>query len=159
MSLNFGVVPDVWKIADVCPLPKVTPVKRDKLRPISLLPIVSKLCERDVLNNYHNEFVQSYDPSQFAYRPFSSSVCALIYIHDIVLKFLELSHIVGVRILCLDMTRAFDCVPHDLLLSLLVNLPFTNRNILVNWLNTVNSQIFAKFLFSLFSRILVNSRK
>ena len=60
----------------------------------------------------------------------------MIYIHDIVLKFLELSHIVGVRILCFDMTRAFDCVPHDLLLSRLVNLPFTNRNILVNWLNS-----------------------
>ena len=42
-SHSRSYVPDVWKIADIVPVPKTSPVSKEKLRPISLLPIVRKV--------------------------------------------------------------------------------------------------------------------
>lgn len=63
LSFSRGIVPTVWKLADVCPIPKVTPITRDKFRPISLLPVISKLMEEIVLRRYRHEFVSCYDPA------------------------------------------------------------------------------------------------
>lgn len=136
-SFRYGTVPEVWKIANVCPIPKTSPIKKDLLRPISLLPIASKIFENVVLNIYRDAFVNCYDPFQFAYRPRSSTVCALITIHDFILKTLELPNVSSIRILTFDMSHAFDCVPHDLLLTCIRNLPvpLRNCNYLLNWLN------------------------
>jgi hypothetical protein len=136
LSFSLGTVPNAWKLAHVCPIPKVTPITRDKFRPISLLPVISKVMEKVILRQYRKEFVSCYDHVQFAYRPLSSTVCALIYFHDIVLKYLEMPDVAALRILCFDMTHAFDCVPHDLLLSCLFKLPLHNVKTFVNWLNS-----------------------
>ena len=71
-------MPKVWKIADVCPIPKTIPIKRDKLRPVSLLPLVAKLCEKVVVKYFYPWLLESVDCSQFAYRKNSSTTCALI---------------------------------------------------------------------------------
>lgn len=134
-SFASGVFPKIWKIADVFPLPKCTPVKKDALRPISLLPVLSKICERIVLNKFGDNLVQLYDDFQFAYRPKSSTVCALVTLHDLVLKMLDDVNIAAVRIVTFDMSNAFDRVPHHLLLSTISNCDFFNKNAFVNWLN------------------------
>ena len=136
LSFSRGIVPAVWKLADICPIPKVTPVVRDKFRPISLLPVMAKLLEEVVLRQYRAEFVGFYDSAQFAYRPLSSTVCALVHFHDDILKYLEDPEVVALRVLCFDMTHAFDCVPHDLLLKRISQLPFTHVEALVNWLHS-----------------------
>jgi hypothetical protein len=136
MSFEKSVVPSVWKIADICPVPKTSPVRRDKLRPISLLPIMSKICERVVLKEYREPLLRSYDNSQFAYRPHSSTVCALIYIHEIILKFLDDVNIRAVRLITFDLSRAFDCIPHHLLLSCISKLDLPHCNSFVNWLRS-----------------------
>ena len=135
LSFRNGCVPEVLKRADVCPIPKTNPVKRDSLRPISLLPVICKVYEKAVLKKYYRDFIRCYDSSQYAYRPKSSTVCALVFIHDFTLRLLELPDIVAVRILTFDMTRAFDCVPHHLLLACISNLDIADRDIFVNWLN------------------------
>ena len=48
-SFERGVFPKAWKFADICPVPKSKPISVDNLRPISLLPVVSKLFEKIVL--------------------------------------------------------------------------------------------------------------
>ena len=79
LSFERSVMPSVWKIADVCPVPKTSPVHKDKLRPISLLPIMSKICEKVILEKFGESLLRSYDKYQFAYRPRSSTVCFTVY--------------------------------------------------------------------------------
>ena len=51
------------------------------------------------------------------------------------MRYLELSDVAAVRILCFDMTCAFDGIPHELLLSRVSNLPLSHVKAFVNWLN------------------------
>ena len=46
-SISEGIVPSLWKRANVVPIPKLRPPKsvQDNLRPISLTPTLSKLLE------------------------------------------------------------------------------------------------------------------
>ena len=53
LSFGLGEIPDAWKIAKVTPLPKAGKSNDvSNLRPISLLPLPSKLIEKIVHNNY-----------------------------------------------------------------------------------------------------------
>ncbi|MEL7308127.1 MAG: hypothetical protein AAGK05_09835, partial [Pseudomonadota bacterium] len=52
LSFCQARIPKAWKIADVCPVPKTFPVKKEQLRPISLLSIISKICEKVVVRSY-----------------------------------------------------------------------------------------------------------
>ena len=50
-SFNSGVFPGVWKIAEVCPIPKEGDHQEAcNNRSISLLPILSKVCEKVTLD-------------------------------------------------------------------------------------------------------------
>ncbi|MEL7309047.1 MAG: hypothetical protein AAGK05_15065, partial [Pseudomonadota bacterium] len=105
LSFEYGVFPRVWKIADICPVPKVKPVTKDQLRPISLLPVVSKVFEKIVLNKYSSSMISCYDKQQFAYRPESSTVCALLSIQDTILRLLDDSNVGAVRLITFDMSK------------------------------------------------------
>jgi hypothetical protein len=49
-SIRFGEFPKIWKIANVIPIPKVTsPTSFCDLRPISILPALSKLFKLKLL--------------------------------------------------------------------------------------------------------------
>jgi hypothetical protein len=117
LSYNTVTFPSVWKMADVIPLPKTIPVTVNQLRPISLLPVVSKLYEKIILKKYYEFFINSYDATQFAYRKSSSTVCALLTVHDCIVKYLDDPNICAVRVLTFDMSRAFDSVPHKILIE------------------------------------------
>ena len=135
-SFVTSTVPDAWKLADVCPIPKCVPIDKCQLRPISLLPVLAKLSEKAVLKRYRMSLLSCYDKEQFSYRPFSSTVCALITIQEMTLKLLDNPDVVGVRLITLDMTRAFDSIPHHLLLSRLSKLELPDRELFVNWINS-----------------------
>jgi hypothetical protein len=136
LSFEQGAFPRIWKAADIFPIPKTNPVRADQLRPVSLLPTMSKICEKVILNVYRAPLLQCYDKCQFAYRPLSSTVCALISIHDCILKLLDDVNVCAVRLITFDMSRAFDSIPHHLLLSHLSKLSLPNCNSFVNWLNS-----------------------
>ena len=62
MSLDSGVFPVEWKVADVCPLLKKSNLDTctafENLRPVSNLSYVSKLTERTVFNQT-NDFLNT----------------------------------------------------------------------------------------------------
>jgi hypothetical protein len=87
------------------------------------------------LQFFRESLLKCYDADQFAYRPLSSTVCALVSIQDSTLKFLDDSDVAGVRIITFDMSRAFDCVPHDVLLSCLSKFDFPFYKSFVNWIS------------------------
>ena len=135
-SFKHASVPILWKLADICPLPKTSPVKIDQLRPISLLPCVSKIFEKIVLNTYHSCLIECFDESQFAYKPNSSTVLALLSMHDNMVKVFDDPHVRGFRVIAFDLSHAFDSVPHHLLLHRLHDFRDVIPNFvyLFNWL-------------------------
>ena len=74
-------VPSVWKLANVCPIPKcnrVLDINRD-LRPISLTSSLCKIAEEVVITrNLKPSLLACIDPNQFGFIPGSSTTLALI---------------------------------------------------------------------------------
>ena len=59
-SLTSGVFPSMWKSAEVIPIHKQGDYEKpENNRPISLLPILSKICERTALNQFMPYLVQN----------------------------------------------------------------------------------------------------
>lgn len=123
LSLQNGIFPDLWKTAAVVPIHK----KGDKkdpsnYRPISLLPIFSKLLEKIVnsrLIKYleMNNFLSSV---QFGFRRGRSTEDASSLLIDTIVTHLDSgSSCIGVF---LDLSKAFDTVSPVLLLQKLENI-------------------------------------
>ena len=113
-SLNEAHVPVCLKEALISPIPKKTkPSSCDDFRPISLLPLLSKVLEKLVLRYWFPPFVKSIDSNQFAYipRPGSGCMSALTLLQHYVLNHLD-SRSGAVRLLSLDFSKAFDTLPH-----------------------------------------------
>ena len=121
--LKEGKFPSDWKKAHVVPVHK----KGDKqclknYRPISLLPICSKIFERLIYNELFTFFTDNnlISPNQSGFRPGDSCVNQLIAItHEIYKSFDDGLEVRGVF---LDISKAFDKVWHEgLLLKLSLN--------------------------------------
>ena len=98
--------------------------------------------------------LRCYDKEQFSYRPFSSTVCALVTIQDSVVRLLDDCNVAGVHVITLDMSRAFDSVPHDLILSFLRNLDLPDCELFVNWINSyLNNRKQRVRLFNTYSSV------
>ena len=118
-SLKHGVFPEIWKKANVVPSHN----KEDKnliknYRPISLLPIFSKIFERIIYNSLLNYFLSNklFTPSQSGFLPGDSCIAQLLsIIHEIQTSFDE-NPTVAVRGVFLDISKAFDKVWHKGLL-------------------------------------------
>eukprot|EP00117_Sycon_ciliatum_P050677 scpid65799/ scgid35743/ RNA-directed DNA polymerase from mobile element jockey; Reverse transcriptase len=111
----------IYKIASVTLLLKAgDPCQASNYRPISLLPIVSKLLEKIVLKQLRKYIEDNPDLNilplqQFAYRSHHSTEAALSCAINRWQCSLEERNVVGV--LFLDMSKAFDRIRHDTLLD------------------------------------------
>ena len=76
----------------------------------------------------------SFDDCQFAYKPKSSTVCALLTIQESILKYLDDPDIGGVRVITFDMSHAFDSVSHEILLNRIASLDFSGCVMFNRWL-------------------------
>ena len=133
-SLEQGKVPVQWKISTIIPLPKTsTPKTVDEVRPISLLPIPSKILEFVVLHFAKPIFLNEYGDSQFGFRAGSSTTCALIVLHNHVTKLLEDRNVAGVQIVTYDFSKAFDRLRHDVIIQRLIDCKMPEK--LVRWLS------------------------
>lgn len=77
-------------------------------RPISILFALGKVFERLVLETVLDDLVVCYDPHHNAYSPHGSTTIALVDIHDHVTKLLQLKNTQAVRMIRLDLSKAFD---------------------------------------------------
>ena len=136
-SLRSGKVPSSFKRADIIPIPKVSrPNHLSDMRPISLLPLLSKILERMVLDKFilpliHNQC----DPFQFAYLPGRGlgTTTALTLMNHHILKFLD-SQSGAVRVLTVDFSKAFDKITHTSILASCHRLSFPPTYI--NWIES-----------------------
>jgi hypothetical protein len=117
-GLTKSIFPDAWKIAVVTPIAKVnTPATVNDFRPISILPILSKVFER-IIHNQINSYVAKHNllnDCQSGFRANHSTTTALLKVVDDITSNIEEDR-VGILIL-LDFSKAFDKVDHAILLS------------------------------------------
>ena len=116
-SILTGVFPQLWKKAFIIPIPKTNPAQIEKLRPISLLPNVSKIFEKLLLKRISLYFTDFITCHQFGFVPKSSTSACLIHIQNVITSYLESSLILAVSVISFDLQRAFDCLPHFILLQ------------------------------------------
>lgn len=113
-SLKEGYVPQCFKNAIVNPIPKCSnPCSPSNFRPISLLPIVSKVLEKLVARYWLIPFIKQLDTTQFGYVPRigSGTSTVLTLINDDIVRYLDGTS-GAVRLLALDFAKAFDTLPH-----------------------------------------------
>ena len=117
-SIELGVFPDRWKIAKVTPLFKSG--ERDDInncRPVSVLPVLSKILERHVhihLYEYFNVNNLLY-AHQSGFRRYHGRETALIRIIDQMLFDLDKNRVSG--LVFIDYRKAFDMVDHEILMA------------------------------------------
>ena len=121
LSLSTSKVPSEWKVARCVPIFKGGDAKiLDNYRPISVLPVFSKILERVVhfqLYEYleNNELLS---PFQFGFRKNRSTASAVVHLTDTVRKNMDMGQLTGA--LFIDLRKAFDTVDHQSLTSKLL---------------------------------------
>ena len=121
LSAETKSVPLQWKIANVVPIPKKRNPTIEELRPISLLPIFAKICEKLILASVKKQLIELYGPHQFGFRPRSSTTLSHIKLHNFITEQLDLPAVASVLLISFDMSRAFDSLSHGALMRTLIH--------------------------------------
>jgi len=127
--LHSSSYPLLWKQSDIIPLPKSSQINISQLRPISLLPNMSKVFEKIILKYLQPYFSNFINKNQHGFMPKHSTSTCLISIQDKITQLLDRSEISAVTLVSFDLKKAFDLVPHHLLLQKLSS--FIPQNILI----------------------------
>ena len=114
--MNKGVFPNELKQADIKPIyKKESRNEKENYRPISILPNLSKIFERCMYDQLKDHFDKLLSKYQCGFRKgFSTQHCLLAMIEKL-RKSLDSGG--SSAALLTDLSKAFDCLPHDLLIA------------------------------------------
>ena len=148
LSLKEQSLLEIWKYANVSPLPRVKLVEdlKKQLRPISLTPCLSKLAEECLVPDYLKPAVlEVLDPNQYGAVPKSSSTQALTHmLHNWSME--TDGNGATVRTILFDYKKAFDLIDHRILLEKLCRLNLPIR--IINWIIDFLSNRFQRIKLS-----------
>ena len=116
-SLLASTFPEVWKTAEITPIPKQGNHELpNNNRPISLLPALSKVCERVAYNQFVTYLTtkERLNTKQSDNRKCLSTEKSLIHTTDAFLKGIDDKKLTACVLL--DMSKAFDSVDQQTLL-------------------------------------------
>jgi len=133
-SIHEGVVPSIWKQANIIVIPKTKPPKsvEQDLRPISLTPTVSKVFESLVGRRLLLTVADKFDKRQFGGIKGRSTSHALVDILHTWNKALDEEQ--SVRVLFIDYAKAFDHVDHKTVITKLAALGISPN--LLRWIRS-----------------------
>ena len=95
-SIDQKIFSDSWKVARVCPVPKIdNPIKEKDFRPISILPVLSKIYEKVILKQLYEyiERTSIYNSTQSGFRKGHSTQTLLLKFRDDIQKALNKNEI------------------------------------------------------------------
>ena len=117
-SLCTGIFPESLKIAKIIPIfKKENPHITDNYRPVSLLPILSKIFEKVVFIQVYEYFTENdlLYKSQYGFRKLHSTELAALEFADKIVSNLEKGKLP--LAIFLDLSKAFDTIDHTILLE------------------------------------------
>ena len=115
-SENKCIFPQTLKLANIIPVHKkgaVTSMKN--YRPISLLPIISKIFEKHMYSQILIYIEKFLSPSLFGFRKGHSTEHCLLRMLELWKKALDKKKVAGA--ILTDLSKAFDCLNHELLIA------------------------------------------
>ena len=131
-SLAEGSIPSDWKHAVVTPVYKSGPVSdAANYRPISTLPVFSKILERAVHSMVYSYLQENHLLSNYqsGFRSLHSTSTCLTDVSNRLLQGVDRGQMSGM--VFLDLSKAFDTIDHALMLTKLKDLGFSDAA--VNW--------------------------
>ena len=144
-SLHTGHIPSEWKSANVTPVHKKECKElAENYRPISLLPILSKVLERCVCLRLYNHIKHLITQSQHGFLRQRSCITQLLSVLHTIGQSLDKN--IQTDIIYLDFAKAFDSVDHQFLLQKLKS--HGVRGKLYNW--------FANYLSGRCQRVVID---
>ena len=116
-SISKGVFPDNAKIASVSPIDKQSDDKNkvSNFRPVSVLNTFSKIYESVIKNQLISVLNNIFSPYLATYREYYSTQQVLIRLLEAWKKNLDNNFTVGGVLM--DLSKAFDCIPQNLLIA------------------------------------------
>jgi hypothetical protein len=131
LSLDQGILPRQWKQADIVPVfKKGDSCNVTNYRPISLLCIASKVLERCIHHHVFNITKGLISEYQHGFCNQKSTNTQLLLFYDKIHNYMDKG--IQTDVAFLDLSKAFDSVPHSLLLSKVLSFGFCGK--LYSWL-------------------------
>ena len=115
--MRSGIFPDQLKIAKVTPIYKKDDKKLIKnYRPISVLPVISKVFETVICDQLNEYFTSNnlFSPQQYGFRNNSSTELAALELIDRLLT--QLNSQMIPKNFYIDLSKAIDSLNHEILL-------------------------------------------
>jgi hypothetical protein len=138
-SMQNGKFPKFWKMSNIRPVAKIkNPSSCKDYRPVSILCLLAKVLEK-LVHVQVNEFINAKNilpPFQSGFRQGHNTTTALIKVTDDVRRAIDKRMLT--ILLLLDMSKAFDCVHHTLLLKKLKFINFSDS--VIQWFQSYLSE-------------------
>ena len=150
-SLMLGSFPDKLKIAKIRPLLKKNdPSSFTNYRPISLLPVISKIFEKVIHKQLLNYFTSNnmFSQCQYGFRPKHSTEHAALQLHDYIIRQLDINK--TPFSIFIDLSKAFDTIDHTILFKKMKYYGIKHCNLLISYLvNRMQCVVFKEATSSL----------
>ena len=115
-TVNTSEFPAAMKLADVIPVFKKNERSiKENYRPVSILPIFSKIFEKVLHDQISAYFTNILSKNQCGFRKVYSSQHCLVAMIEKWKKSLDSKGSFGA--LLTDLSKAFDCIPHELMIA------------------------------------------
>ena len=141
-TIDNNTFPDGLKLADVKPIHKKgDATNMGNFRPVSLLPTLSKVFERIICDQLNAHFEGLFSPLLCGFRKGYSTNYALLKLLLAWHKCLDNKGVVGAVLM--DLSKAFDTLPHDLLIAKLAcyGLSKPSLDLIYNFLNSRKQRV------------------
>ena len=136
-DLKYGNISPIFKKNDN--------TKKENYRPISILPSISKIFERLMFQQTTSFISKFLSPYLCGFRKGYNAQHALLRLKNILNQSLDRNEKVG--LIMMDLSKAFDCIPHELLIAKLNAYGFSKRSL----------QLILSYLKGRHQRVKINS--